>query len=66
MIGSIQIGVGLADDGYSFEEEGLNTIQLALGVTAFAAGGWIAVAAGAVSIGIAVYAETVNGQPVCQ
>lgn len=65
MIGSIQLGVGLAD-GVTLEEEGLNTIQLTLGIAAFAAGGWIAVAAGAVSIGIAVYAETVNGQPVCQ
>lgn len=65
VIGTIQLGVGLAD-GVTLEEEGLNTIQLTLGIAAFAAGGWIAVAAGAVSIGIAVYAETVNGQPVCQ
>lgn len=65
-IDTVQLGIGVWDGNLTFEEDGLNAIQLSLGIVGLAAGGWIAVAAGAVTIGISIYAESLDGQPVCQ
>ena len=57
VIDGVQFGMGLFDgEGWS-EDDSLNMIQFALGGAGLIAGGWIAVGIGAVSIGIAVYAQ---------
>ncbi len=66
VIDTVQLGIGLWDGNVTFEEDGLNAIQVGLGIVGLVAGGWIAVGAGAVSIGIAVYSQTTSNQPVCQ
>jgi hypothetical protein len=52
-VGSLVIG--LADGEFTWEEDGVNLLQLGLGVTAIAIGGWVAVGIGAVSVAVAVY-----------
>lgn len=66
IIDSVQLGIGLWDGNVTFEEDGLNAIQLGLGIVGLVAGGWIAVGVGAISIGIAVYSQTTSGETVCQ
>ncbi len=60
------LGIGIWDGNLTFEEVGLNAIQLSLGIAGLALGGWIAVATGGVTIGIAVYSQTLNNEQTCQ
>ncbi|PLK42556.1 hypothetical protein [Emticicia sp. TH156] len=66
VIDTVQLGIGVWDGNFTFEEDGLNAIQLGLGIVGLAAGGWIAVVAGAVTIGISVYSQTTDNQSICQ
>ncbi|TAF97940.1 MAG: hypothetical protein EAZ32_01615 [Cytophagia bacterium] len=68
VIDGAQLYMGIKDKnlGDWTESDYLNLAQVVLGGAAIVAGGWIAVSLGAVSIGIAVYSQTIDGQPTCQ
>lgn len=52
---SVTFAIGIADNGWQWEQDGVNALVLTLGVVGLAAGGWVAVVAGGISIAIAVY-----------
>ncbi len=68
VIDGAQLYMGIKDKnlGDWTESDYLNLAQVVLGGVAIVAGGWIAVSLGAVSIGVAVYSQTIDGQPTCQ
>ena len=41
VIDTVQLGIGVWDGNLTFEEDGLNAIQLGLGIVGLAAGGWL-------------------------
>lgn len=55
-----QIYMAITNDGSMSQSDWLNVAGGVLGVAAVISGGWVAVAAGGVSIGIAVYLESIE------
>ena len=57
-----QLLIGIAEDGFTWDEDGWNAVSAAIGISAvFATGAaapWIAVGGGLVTVGIAVYTLT--------
>jgi hypothetical protein len=65
VIDSVQLVAGVWDNGFTLEDDGLNLLQVGLGVAGLLTVGWVAVTIGAVSVGVAVYAQTLDNQPTC-